>query len=77
MFGFANALFANFALEHSEQIDENRALAHVKLLKGNSLNDLLRTVMQAVEVESVNEIIPSMNDIFIQAVNAKKGGDHE
>lgn len=77
IFGFANALFANFALEHSEQIDENRAVAHVKLLKGNSLNDLLRTVMQVVEVESVNEIVPSMNDIFIQAVNAKKGGDHE
>jgi ABC-2 type transport system ATP-binding protein len=71
MFGFANALFAGYSLEHSEQIDENRAVAQVKLLKGNSLNDLLKTVMPAVEIESVHEIIPSMNDIFIQAVTGK------
>ncbi len=77
MFGFANALFANFSLEHSEQIDEDRAVAHVKLLKENSLNDLLRTTMPVVEIESVNEVIPSMNDIFIQAVQGKKGDNHE
>ena len=77
MFSFANALFASFALEHSEQIDEDRAIAYVKLLKGNTLNDLLKTVMPVVEIESVNEVIPTMNDIFIQAVQEKKGGDHE
>jgi ABC-2 type transport system ATP-binding protein len=84
MFGFANALFADFSLEHSEQLDENTALAHIKLLKGNSLNDLLKTVMPVVEIESVHEIMPTMNDIFIQAVtgqndemSAVKGGDHE
>jgi len=68
MFGFANALFANFSLEHKEQVDEERATAHVKLLKGNTLNNLLASVMPVVEIESVNEIIPSMNDIFIRAV---------
>ncbi len=77
LFGFANALFANFALEHSEQLDEDTAVAHVKLLKGNTLNQLLKTVMPVVEIESVNEIIPTMNDIFIQAVQGKKGVDHE
>lgn len=77
MFGFANALFASFSLEHSEQIDEHRAIAHVKLLRGNTLNDLLRTVMPIVEVESVNEVLPSMHDIFIQAVQGKKGDNHE
>lgn len=77
MFGFANALFAGYSLEHSEQIDENRAVAHVKLLKENKLNDLLHTVMPVVEIESVNEVLPSMNDIFIQAVQNKKGGENE
>ncbi|MFT5820409.1 MAG: ABC-2 type transport system ATP-binding protein [Crocinitomix sp.] len=76
-FGFANALFADFSLEKSEQIDEDRAVAYVKLLKGNSLNDLLKTVMPVVEIESINEVIPSMNDVFIQAVQGKKGGDDE
>ena len=81
MFGFANALFASYSLEHSEQIDENRAVAHVKLLKGNKLNDLLKTVMSVVEIEAVNEIVPNMNDIFIQAVTGKseekEGGEDE
>ncbi|MEO9532797.1 MAG: ATP-binding cassette domain-containing protein [Crocinitomicaceae bacterium] len=72
MFGFANALFADFSLEHSEQLDENTAVAHVKLLKDNSLNDLLKTVMPVVDIESVNEIMPTMNDIFIQAVTGDK-----
>jgi ABC-2 type transport system ATP-binding protein len=76
MFGFANALFADFSLEHSEQIDEDRAIAHVKLLKDNTLNDLLKTIMPVVNIEAVNEIIPSMNDIFLEAVKQKEGGDH-
>lgn len=77
MFGFANALFADFSLEHSEQLDENTAIAYVKLLKGNTLNNLLKTVMPIVEIESVHEVLPSMNDIFIQAVQGKKGGEDE
>jgi ABC-2 type transport system ATP-binding protein len=77
MFGFANALFAGYALEHSEQIDEDRAIAHIKLLKGNSLNDLLKTVMPVVEIEAINEVVPTMNDIFIQAVQGAKEGSHE
>ncbi len=73
MFGFANALFADFSLEHSEQIDDDTAVAHVKLLKENKLNDLLKTVMPVVEIESVHEIMPTMNDIFIQAVTEDSG----
>lgn len=77
LFGFANALFADFSLEHSYQIDKERAVAHVKLLKGNTLNDLLRSVMPIVKIESLNEVMPSMNDIFIQAVQGAKGGNDE
>lgn len=84
MFGFANALFAGYSLEHSEQIDDETAVAHVKLLKGNKLNDLLKTVMPVVEIESVHEIMPTMNDIFIQAVTQdsaknsnEEGGENE
>lgn len=86
MFGFANALFAGYSLEHSEQLDDETAVAHVKLLKGNTLNDLLKTVMPVVEIEAVHEIVPTMNEIFIQAVTGEgieenaeeeKGGQDE
>jgi len=76
-FGFANALWADYSLVHSEQLDDQRAIAHVKLLKGNNLNNLLSAVMPAVDIESVNEVLPTMNDIFIRAVNGEKGGENE
>ncbi len=77
MFGFANALWAGYSLEHQEQIDDKTAVAHVKLLKGNTLNDLLKTVMPVAEINSVNEVIPTMNDIFIQAVNKNQNKREE
>lgn len=77
MFGFANALWADFALTHSYQIDDDHAVAHVQLLKGNTLNNLLAQVMPVVEIQAVNEVLPTMNDIFIRAVKGEKGAEHE
>jgi len=77
MFGFANALWADFALTNSFQLDDDHAVAHVKLLKGNTLNNLLQQVMPVVEIEAVHEVMPTMNDIFIRAVQGEKGGQHE
>ncbi|MBK9191320.1 MAG: ATP-binding cassette domain-containing protein [Crocinitomicaceae bacterium] len=77
MFGFANALWSDFALTNSFQIDDERAVAHVKLLKGNTLNNLLQQVMPVVEIEAIHEVMPTMNDIFIRAVQGEKGGQHE
>lgn len=77
MFGFANALWADYSLVNSFQLDEERAVAHVKLLKGNTLNNLLHQVMPVVEIEAINEVMPTMNDIFIRAVQGEKGGQGE
>jgi ABC-2 type transport system ATP-binding protein len=48
--------------------------ANVALVNGASTNDLLGNVMRAVQVQSFNEILPSMNDIFIRAVEESKKG---
>ncbi len=77
MMAFANALWSNFALVDKEQIDDNTAVAHVQLKNDNSVNDLLKAVMPAVEIISIQQVLPSMNDIFINAVNQAKGGNHE
>jgi len=77
MMAFANALWSNFVLIDKELVDDNIAIAHVQLKNGNSVNDLLKAVIPAVEVLSVTEILPSMNEIFINAVNQVKGGNHE
>jgi ABC-2 type transport system ATP-binding protein len=53
-------------LEHTESEKENRI--RVQYLNGNSNNELLQTIMPAAEIISFEEIIPSMNDVFIKAV---------
>lgn len=70
LIGFTNALWTNFSLIHKEQEGE-RIRARVKLLGGNTLNHLLQAIVPVVAVEGVEEVIPSMNDIFIQAVGGK------
>ncbi len=41
----------------------------LKRLTKHSTNDLLNAILPHVEVISLNEILPSMNDIFIEKVN--------
>ena len=77
MMAFANALWSNFVLVDKEQVDDNTAIAHVQLKNNNTVNDLLKAVIPAVEIISIQEILPSMNDIFINAVNQVKGGENE
>ncbi|MBW6533783.1 MAG: ATP-binding cassette domain-containing protein [Mariniphaga sp.] len=62
------ALGRNFKiLEHTESEKENHL--QVQYLNGDSNNDLLQAIMPAAEILSFEEIIPSMNDVFIKAVN--------
>ncbi|MFW6277275.1 MAG: ABC transporter ATP-binding protein, partial [Prolixibacteraceae bacterium] len=53
-------------LDHSE--DEKLNRLRVQHLNGGSNNKLLQTLMPVAEIVSFKEIIPSMNDVFIQAV---------
>jgi ABC-2 type transport system ATP-binding protein len=43
----------------------------VKLRDGVSTNDMIKTLMNQVELKGFNEKVPSMNDIFIAAVNGQ------
>ncbi len=53
-------------LDHSE--DEKLNRLRVQHLNGGSNNKLLQILMPVAEIVSFKEIIPSMNDVFIQAV---------
>jgi ABC-2 type transport system ATP-binding protein len=62
------ALGRNFKiLEHTETERDNQL--QVQYLNGDSNNDLLQAIMPVAEILSFEEIIPSMNDVFIKAVN--------
>jgi ABC-2 type transport system ATP-binding protein len=70
--GFTNALWTGFELIDKHIDEEKIVRARVRLLDGMKLNDLLSTVLSHVQVQGVKEVIPSMNDIFIEAVQGQK-----
>lgn len=53
-------------LDHEQE--EGQLGAKVKLVNGATTNQLLGNIMRTVEVTGFQEVIPSMNDIFIEAV---------
>lgn len=69
--GFATALGTyGELLEHGPE--GALTTARVRLVNGATTNDLLGNVIRTVQVHSFNEILPSMNDIFIKAVEDSK-----
>lgn len=75
MLSFTNALWTNFELIHHHETEDKLRSARIKLTEGASVNDLLKTVIPVVQVHSLNEVIPSMNDIFIKVVQQKGESD--
>lgn len=61
------SLWANFELIKNEFVDD-RHVAQIRLLGDRKLNDLLAAVIPMVEVDSVREMVPDMDQIFIEAV---------
>jgi ABC-2 type transport system ATP-binding protein len=69
--GFTNALWTGFELLDIKE-DHDVNIAHVKMLNGHSPNQLLNALLPHVEISGLREIIPDMNEIFIQQVNNAK-----
>jgi hypothetical protein len=75
MIGFTNSLWTCAELLDKHQLDENTHKAKVKLVGNNSVNSMLQNLMGGVEIRGLKEIVPSMNDIFINVVT-KKNEEH-
>jgi len=65
------------ALNRHYQILEQKKIngyngVRIKLLHQTNENELLSLIIPTVEIISFNEIIPSMNDVFIKVVNENK-----
>jgi len=52
--------------------DEELRTARIRLPHGAGPNDLLTHLLPHITIHALNEIIPSMNDIFIRVVTEKK-----
>lgn len=63
-----------FELKGYEQLEDNFYRTSIKINNGKSPNELLKSLIEKVEVHSFIEKIPSMNEVFISTV---QGGHHE
>lgn len=55
-------------INESEQKEDNKTTVILTLEKGTTSNDILRKLIDVVEIISFEELLPSMNNIFIKAV---------
>jgi ABC-2 type transport system ATP-binding protein len=76
MIAFANSFWGGFEILEKKSDNEKEHSAVVKLSEGVRLNDFLMGVLPSVQLKWIKEVIPSMNDIFIEAVN-QKSDNHE
>jgi len=64
------SLLLNNNFELKDQVSENGfTKVKIKIAENSSSNDLLKDLIPHLKINSINEIIPSMNDIFITKVN--------
>jgi ABC-2 type transport system ATP-binding protein len=72
MIAFVNALWTGFELVDKEILGDDRFIAKLKMRGENSFEDLLRVLIGQVQIEAAWEVLPSMQDIFIEMVTAEK-----
>lgn len=66
--GFTNALWSGAEILHKETDDEVNTFT-IRLLNNLTPNQMLQMVLTTCDIIGFQEIIPSMNDIFIMKVN--------
>ncbi|MGB0807240.1 MAG: ABC transporter ATP-binding protein [Salibacteraceae bacterium] len=66
---FTNALWTGASLISSTEIEKDHHKALIKIAGNSTPNDVLSNILPHVQVNGLNEVLPSMNDIFIQAVS--------
>jgi ABC-2 type transport system ATP-binding protein len=72
MIAFVNALWTGFELIDKEILGDDRFIARLKMRGENNFEDLLRALIGHVRIEAAWEVLPSMQDIFIELVSERK-----
>jgi ABC-2 type transport system ATP-binding protein len=72
MIGFVNALWTGFELIDKEILGDDRFIARVKMRGDNQFEDLLQVLLGQVKIEAAWEVLPSMQELFINAVSENK-----
>ena len=69
MIAFVTALWTGFELVDKEILGDNRFVAHIKMRGENNFQDLLQVLLGQIQIEAAWEVLPSMQEVFIQEIN--------
>ncbi len=64
----------DYKILESKSMEDNLISTEITLMNGSSSNDLIKLLVEQVEIHNFKEKVPSINDIFINQV---KGGSNE
>lgn len=67
-------LDVGFEVKSQKQLEDGFYKTSIQIMNGKGPNELLKILIDSVEVHSFVEKVPNMNEIFISKV---QGGDHE
>lgn len=65
----ANALWTGFELVEKEDLGEGKGIAYIKLRNSNTFKDLLKVLLDEINILAAWEVLPSMQEIFIKEVS--------
>jgi len=65
---FANSIWGGWSLLNQEQLKDNVFKSTIQLGDQLKLNDFIKGIIDAVEIIEIQKVIPSMNEIFIKAI---------
>lgn len=74
MIAFANALWAGYEIESKVVHSDHLFTVQLRMRGENELNDLLNALTPAVKIVGAQEVIPGMEEVFMQHI--RKEGTH-
>jgi ABC-2 type transport system ATP-binding protein len=72
LIAFTNALWTGFELIDKQSFRDNHHKVQLKIIGNNNANSLFQAVMPHVEILGFREVLPTMNEIFINTVSNAK-----
>ena len=76
MIAFANALWVGYEIVEKKVISDTVFSVVVKMRRENTFNNFLQTIIPHVEVITAHQVLPTMEEIFIEEVNQLNTKSH-
>lgn len=77
MIAFVNALWTGFEVVDKDILGDDRFVVRLNMRGESTFEDLLKVLMGQVQIEAAWEVLPSMQDVFLDIVKPKEVRNEE